>query len=85
MPESQRWDSWHIVEPNGSVSSAGAGFAPLLKRLPAGDRLAALAARFPLGAERAYRLVAGNRSRLGPLLPAELKRRADRLIGARAT
>jgi hypothetical protein len=54
MPPERQWASWHIVEPDGAVSSAGAGFAPLLRRLPGGRPLAKLADRFPGGAERAY-------------------------------
>jgi predicted DCC family thiol-disulfide oxidoreductase YuxK len=83
MSEEQRWGSWHIVEPNGSLRSAGEGFAPLLRTLPGGKPLAALAQRSPEGAERAYRLVAGNRSRLGRLVPGALKRRAERAIARR--
>ena len=84
MPEDRRWGSWHIVETDGEVRSAGAGFPPLLRRLPGGGPLAALAGRSPAGAERAYRLVAGNRDRLGPLIPGPIKARADRKIARRA-
>jgi hypothetical protein len=84
MPEELRWNSWHIVEPDGSVSSAGAGFPPLLRRLPGGGPMAALAGRYPKDADRAYRVVAENRAALGRRVPASLKRRADGLIAARA-
>lgn len=83
MPEQQRWDSWHIVDQDGRVSSAGEGFAPLLRLLPGGRALAPLPDRFPAAAERAYRLVADNRSRLGPLIPDGASCRADRLITRR--
>jgi hypothetical protein len=83
MPEHERWGSWHLVEPDGSVSSAGPGFVPLLARLPGGRAPAMVAGRFPAGAKRAYRLVADNRDRLGPLIPRELKRRADRALDTR--
>jgi len=83
MPEERRWDSWHIVQ-DGRVSSAGAGFAPLLRLLPGGGPPALLAGRFPRAAERAYRLVADNRSRLGPLVPGAVERRADELIERRS-
>jgi hypothetical protein len=83
MTEAQRWGSWHIVEPNGAVSSAGAGFPPLLRRLPGGKPLALLAEGSPDGAERAYRLIAGSRSRLGRLVPGALKRRANGAIAQR--
>jgi predicted DCC family thiol-disulfide oxidoreductase YuxK len=84
MPPERQWASWHIVEPTGSVTSAGAGFAPLLRRLPGGGPLARLAERFPAGADRAYHLVADNRSLLGRVIPEAVKRRADGLIASRA-
>jgi predicted DCC family thiol-disulfide oxidoreductase YuxK len=75
--------SWHLVEPSGQVSSAGAGFAPLLRRLPGGWPLAELARRFPGEAELAYRLVADNRTPLGRLIPGVVKAQAERLIERR--
>src|SRR4051794_19222103 len=79
----QRMDSWHIVSGDGVRRSAGAGFAPLLRLLAGGPPLAALAERYPRGAERAYRLVAGNRSGLGPAIPDAVKRRARARVEAR--
>ena len=64
----RRLASWHFRDPSGTLFSAGAAFAPLLRLLPGGSPLAALATRFPGGTERAYRLVARNRGRLGALL-----------------
>jgi hypothetical protein len=72
--------SWHLVEPSGEVNSAGAGFAPLLSRLPGGWPLALAARAFPDEAEMAYRLVAGNRTPLGQLIPGLVKRQAERVI-----
>ena len=76
--------SWHLVEPSGKVNSAGAGFAPLLRRLPGGWPLAFLAELLPGEAELAYRLVAGNRTPLGRMIPGIVKAQAERLIERRA-
>ena len=84
MPKDRQRSSWHLVDGTGTVSSAGAGFSPLLRLLPGGTPLAALAARFPGGTERAYRLVSGNRSLFGRVVTDGAKRRADRRIAERA-
>jgi predicted DCC family thiol-disulfide oxidoreductase YuxK len=68
MPPERRAASWHLVTPDGRVHSAGAGFPPLLRLLPGGRPLAALAAAFPGATERGYRVVARNRGRLGRAL-----------------
>jgi predicted DCC family thiol-disulfide oxidoreductase YuxK len=68
IPEDRRLDSWHLVEPSGSLRSAGAGAAPLVALLPAGRPLAALFRAFPGATDRGYRWVASNRDRLARLL-----------------
>jgi predicted DCC family thiol-disulfide oxidoreductase YuxK len=83
MPEEKRMGSWHLVAPDGEVSSAGAGVAPLLRLLPGGSPFAALAARAPGLMERGYRLVAGHRSLWGKLVTEGAKRRADQRIATR--
>jgi predicted DCC family thiol-disulfide oxidoreductase YuxK len=83
MPEQERMASWHLVLPDGSVRSAGAAFPPLLRELPGGAVLAALAERFPDGAERGYRLVARHRATLGRALPESVRRWADATIERR--
>jgi predicted DCC family thiol-disulfide oxidoreductase YuxK len=83
MPEDRRMSSWHLVDDAG-VHSAGAGIAPLLRLLPGGSSLAALAERTPRAMERAYRWVAGHRSLWGKLVTDGAKRRADRRIADRA-
>ncbi len=84
MPKERRMASWHLVEPSGHVSSAGAGFAPLLRQLPGGWPLARLAELFPGEADLAYRLVAENRTPLGRLIPGVVKSRASWLLERRA-
>ncbi len=83
MPEEQRMASWHLVLPGGEVRSGGAAFAPLLRLLPGGAPLAPLPAAFPVAAERAYRLVAGNRHKLGPHVPRASAERARERIARR--
>jgi predicted DCC family thiol-disulfide oxidoreductase YuxK len=56
-----RMASWHLVEENGTIHSAGAAFAPLLHRLPGGRPLAWLTTALPGPTERAYRYVARTR------------------------
>ena len=48
--------------------SAGAAIEPLMRLLPGGRPLAALARAFPRLTERAYRLVADHRGLLGRFL-----------------
>jgi predicted DCC family thiol-disulfide oxidoreductase YuxK len=83
MPEQERLASWHLVEQNGTVRSAGEAFPSLLRLLPSGSPLAGLTARAPRATDRAYRWVAGNRSRWGKLVSEGAKRRADRRISGR--
>ena len=70
IPERERSESWHLIEPDGRVYSAGAAVAPLLRLLPGGRPLAAIAAAFPRLTSRAYFLIARNRSTLGRLVRA---------------
>jgi predicted DCC family thiol-disulfide oxidoreductase YuxK len=85
VPEADRLASWHLIGEDGEIHSAGEGFPPLFRELPGAAPLAALAARAPGPVDRGYRLIAGNRSRLGPLLSDGAKRRADRRIADRAS
>jgi hypothetical protein len=75
--------SWHLVGPDGSVASAGAAAAPLLRLLPGGGPPAALAERFPRAMERGYRWVVGHRSALGRRLGERALARADAVIAER--
>ena len=79
----RRLASWHFRDPSETVFSAGAAFAPLLRLLPGGSPVAALASRFPNGVERAYRVVARHRDFLGSLLGSRARARADRRLAAR--
>jgi predicted DCC family thiol-disulfide oxidoreductase YuxK len=78
----RRLASWHFRAPGGTVFSAGAAFAPLLRLLPGGSPLAALASRYPRGVERVYRVVASKRGALGTLVTGGARARADRRLAA---
>jgi predicted DCC family thiol-disulfide oxidoreductase YuxK len=84
LSEAKRLSSWHLVAPEGRLRSAGAAAAPLLRTLPGGVPLAALLERFPSATEGAYAWVAAHRGRLGRLIPAAAKRRADARIRRRS-
>lgn len=83
MPEAERMASWHLVGPDGSIASAGAAAAPLLRLLPGGRPLAALAERFPGAVERGYGVVVAQRGRLGRWLSDPTLRRAEAVIWER--
>ena len=73
MGNEERMRSFHLVDSSRRVHSAGAGLAelvPVLRRSP----------RF---ASRLYWLVAGNRDRLGKLIPDFARRQAARRIASR--
>lgn len=74
MSDEQRAASFHLVEADGTVRSAGEALAQLIPPLRAAPRMS----------ELGYRAVADNRSVLGKLIPAGLKERADRRIRSRS-
>ncbi|HEY8778584.1 MAG TPA: DCC1-like thiol-disulfide oxidoreductase family protein [Solirubrobacterales bacterium] len=84
LNDEKRVSSWHLIGPDGRRHSAGAAAAPLLRTLSGGAPLAALLERFPSATEGAYAWVAAHRSRLGRLIPAAAKRRADARIRRRS-
>lgn len=83
VPAAERMRSWHLVGADGTVESAGAAAAPLLRMLPAGAPLARLFELAPGSVAAAYRRVSGARGRLGPRIPRGSVARADRLIAER--
>jgi predicted DCC family thiol-disulfide oxidoreductase YuxK len=68
MDEDVKMSSWHLVNPDGRVYSAGAAAPALFRLLPGGRPLAAVFAAFPGLTDRGYRLVARNRDRFGRLV-----------------
>jgi predicted DCC family thiol-disulfide oxidoreductase YuxK len=83
VPQERRLASWHALDARGELRSGGDALPALFGRLPFAAPLAALAARFPVPAARAYGWVAGHRTPLGRLVPGASKRRARALIAAR--
>jgi predicted DCC family thiol-disulfide oxidoreductase YuxK len=79
----QRNASWHLIDPTGQRTSAGAAAPPLLTLLPGGALPADVLARFPRQTERAYRAVADNRSTIGRWIPSGVKRRATDAVRRR--
>jgi predicted DCC family thiol-disulfide oxidoreductase YuxK len=74
-----RLDSWHFVNEDGKLFSAGAAAEQLARVLPWGRPLAAAFGAFPGPTERAYSYVARHRDRWARLLRldanCELRRR----------
>jgi predicted DCC family thiol-disulfide oxidoreductase YuxK len=84
MTGEERMASWHLVCDDGRVYSGGDAFAPLLRLIPRGGPFARVLAAFPALADVGYRAVAGQRSRLGRLIPARSAARARERIEAAA-
>jgi predicted DCC family thiol-disulfide oxidoreductase YuxK len=70
MDAERRMASWHLVTPDGRVTSAGRALGPLLRLLPGGRPLAAVARAFPGTFDRLYGWVSRHRDRLGRLVGA---------------
>lgn len=68
MPSEEKVASWHLVDEDGVVRSAGAATGPLLRRLPGGKPVAIAADRFPRATNLLYRLIARNRDTFGRIL-----------------
>jgi predicted DCC family thiol-disulfide oxidoreductase YuxK len=81
MDEEERLASWHLAVPGERAWSAGAAAGPLLRLLPGGAPLAALAERFPLATQRGYEIISEHRDLLGRLIPGPLRQRVDAVIG----
>jgi predicted DCC family thiol-disulfide oxidoreductase YuxK len=74
LTQHERLRSFHVVQADGTVRSAGEGLAELIAPLR----------RFPRLSSRLYSLVANNRDKLGKLLPDAARRQAQRRIDAAA-
>ncbi len=84
MPMQQRLASWHLVTPDGRLHSGGAVFPPLLRLLPGGAPLAAVASALPGPTERTYRWIAGHRRLLSRPLRRRSIARADCVVAQRS-
>jgi predicted DCC family thiol-disulfide oxidoreductase YuxK len=63
-----RYASWHVIERDGRIWSAGAAIPPVMRRLPGGAPIATFAGAFPALTERAYGFVVRHRTGLGTML-----------------
>jgi predicted DCC family thiol-disulfide oxidoreductase YuxK len=84
MDPEERMASWHLVAPDGAVSSGGLAAGPMLRLLPGGAALATVADRAPRLASRVYDWVHRHRGMLGRPITDRAKVRADRVIASRA-
>jgi predicted DCC family thiol-disulfide oxidoreductase YuxK len=80
LSASERRSAAHVVEEDGRRRSAGAAAAAVLAALAPTRPLAGLARRSPRTTQVLYTAVAGQRARLGRLVSAGARRRADRLL-----
>ena len=71
VSEEEKWESWHLVDSDGSLYSGGEAIPHVLRHVKGGRALGRLAARFPRPAAAAYRLVARHRDRLGRIVRAD--------------
>jgi predicted DCC family thiol-disulfide oxidoreductase YuxK len=71
MSDGERMASWHLVTPDDRVYSAGRAAPPLLRLLPGGKALAAIAAASPRTIERLYRWISDHREPLARLVGAK--------------
>lgn len=70
LPEHERFETWHLPAPDGSLAGHGAGVVRLLGALRLTRPLGRLLGLVPDGAlDRAYGVVARQRGRLGRLVP----------------
>lgn len=70
LPPEERYASWRLTRPDGSLAGHGAGLVPLLAELRATRLPARVAALVPVRAlDALYSLVACNRRVLGRLVP----------------
>jgi predicted DCC family thiol-disulfide oxidoreductase YuxK len=64
----ERRDSWHLWLSDGEVRSGGRAIAPLLRLLPGGRPLSAIAQASPRLTDAAYAFVARHRSQFSGLV-----------------
>lgn len=83
LSPAQREASWHLLTPDGRLHSAGEAVPSLLRRLPGGAPLAALAAFAQPVTNFAYRTLANRRGALGRLIPPRSAMRAHERLRER--
>jgi predicted DCC family thiol-disulfide oxidoreductase YuxK len=80
LSEEERLRSAHVVHDDGRRTSGGAAVRDVLAAVPAGRGLARVLGLSPRATELAYRFVADQRRHISKLVPADAKRRADRIV-----
>jgi predicted DCC family thiol-disulfide oxidoreductase YuxK len=83
LPRGDRLESWHLIDADGALHSAGAAVPVVFNALPWGRPIARLASRFPRAASRAYDWLAGHRALLGGLIRSRPRAWAARVIADR--
>ena len=71
VDERAKWESWHLVESDGSLYSGGEAVPLVLRYVKGGRAVGRLAGRFPRVTYAAYRFLARNRDRLGRVVRAD--------------
>jgi len=84
MPVGERSRSWHLVDPVGRVTSAGAAIPVLCRLLPGFRGLGVLCRAAPDSTERVYAWLAGRRDRIGNLIPRRVVGWATGVLDRRA-
>lgn len=84
MDPELRMQSWHLLTADGGLVSAGRALPEVFGLLPGGRPIAWLTGRLMPITERAYRLLARSRNRLGPLLSDRARARATALVRTRS-
>uniref|UniRef100_A0A6J6A210 Unannotated protein n=1 Tax=freshwater metagenome TaxID=449393 RepID=A0A6J6A210_9ZZZZ len=80
VPQRQRLESAHLVDREGRLFSGGAAAAPIAAELPALSATAPLLRRLSAPVDSTYRWIAANRERVGRLVSASRRERADAAI-----
>jgi predicted DCC family thiol-disulfide oxidoreductase YuxK len=83
LAQQDRLKSWHLIDAEGMLYSAGAGIPVILDALPWGALIARAASQFPNATSRAYEWVANQRALLGRPLKARPRAWAARVIADR--
>ena len=71
LDERAKWESWHLVEPDGALFSGGDAIPRVLRHVRGGRFAGRVAARFPRAASALYRVAARHRDKLGRVVHAD--------------
>ncbi|HEX2056982.1 MAG TPA: DUF393 domain-containing protein [Actinomycetota bacterium] len=71
VDEQAKWESWHLIEPDGALFSGGDAVPRVLRHVRGGRVAGRIADRWPRATSALYRVVARNRDRLGRVVRAD--------------